>query len=176
MREKLITVAESSINDVDMLTNLYPNNQFIGISESTTKPRTAYVNLVSYKGKNIFGDRDFKYDITKYHKQTDGYTITIGYGELPQLSINPSPYTTSTEVIEIVGKRKNIFGFMVNCKLEITIVNTKYLYELVCGTYKYSISEDIVIRLYNTIKNRRSARIYSKELEVLNKRFDKYKI
>lgn len=184
MKAKLLKLIQACIDDKSMYTHTYHDNlargtrnNYRGINETLNAVRTQYINFVEYKGRNIWGSCDFKYDADNYTNQIDCYNLVIGFGNEPQIHIGFKTIAEDkNEVIQVTGTRKNYFGRQVAATFEIGLVKYKYEYTLTCGSFSYPIEESVVKELFDSIKAKRIDIKKQAELDELSSRFSKYYI
>lgn len=182
MKDKLLKLIEVCIEDKSMYTHTYGENQsYRGINENIVKPRISYVFDAEYEGKSVYSsDKNFEVDLKPYHKQMDGYSINIGFGKKPHISIipilkgNKSTQTISQHKVE--GTRKNFFGVKKTVLFDVTIIHEPHHYELRCGSFAYIIEDSVVQEFYERISKKRQEHAQEEEVEVINKRLQEFKI
>ena len=179
MKEKLLLLIEACIKDESMYNHTYENGSYRGINERKRLPRTSFVSLVQYNGKNVYGIKEYVVDIKPYHTQTDGLELTIGFGKEPLLTIRPilkgNNNSRPTEVIKVRGYIDKWWG-KPWVDYDVTVIREEYHYELRCGKFAYIIDESVVKGFIDQIAEKRIQLAYQADLKEINSRLTKYNI
>jgi len=147
MKEKLLKLIEACIEDSSMYTHSYIDNHYCGINEKMSGHRVSYAPIIKFEDKEVScnSKSKFHFDYRSLYTQIDRYSITIGFGKEPQLSIGSVVRKDKdSKIIEVQGTYKNFFGKFQPVTLSATVINESYDYELTCGSFKYIIEESIV--------------------------------